>query len=106
MRDGVMPALKAARTALICPRVNEAVRISACRLSVDEDRFGTDSSDAFARTVGGALPRRFVSSIDAVMSMSSSLSVSCLTALGRSLGRTVVASLMEVEHCPSLGRFQ
>jgi hypothetical protein len=32
MRDGVMPALKAARTALSCPRVNEAVRISDCRL--------------------------------------------------------------------------
>ena len=86
MRDGVMPTLKAARTALICPLVNEAV--SACRLTLDDKRFGIDASGVVARIPGGNLPRRFASLTDAVMSRSSSLSVRYLTALGRSLGST------------------
>jgi hypothetical protein len=88
MSDGLMPALSAARTALICPRVNETVATSARRLSLDDDRFGTKSCSVFGWTLGGNLPRRFASSTDAVISRSSSLSVRCLTALGRSLGRT------------------
>jgi hypothetical protein len=43
IRDGVMPALNAARTALIRPRVNETSALSTCRrrdLSVADDRFG------------------------------------------------------------------
>src|SRR5713101_8321111 len=70
--DGLMPALSAARTALTCPRVNETVATSACRLSLDNDRFWTDLSGAFGTALGGNLPRRFASSTDAVMSRSSS----------------------------------
>jgi hypothetical protein len=58
MRDGDMPALKAARTALTCPRVNETVANSACRLSFDGDRFGIDPSGVFGRMLGWNLPRR------------------------------------------------
>jgi hypothetical protein len=86
--DGLTPALSAARTALSCPRVNETVVTSARRLSPDDDCFRTGSSVAFGWTLGGNLPRRFASSTDTVMSRSSSLSVRCLMALGRSLGRT------------------
>jgi hypothetical protein len=86
--DGLTPALSAARTALSCPRVNETVVTSARRLFPDDDCFRTGSSVAFGWTLGGNLPRRFASSTDTVMSRSSSLSVRCLMALGRSLGRT------------------
>lgn len=69
IKDGLMPALNAARTALICPRGNETVATS-CRLwSVRDDRFGTDSSNS---PLGGDLPRRFASSTHAVISRSSS----------------------------------
>ena len=88
--DGLMPALNAARTALICPRVNESVANSA--LSFDDDRFR--SSDGSFWRLGGKLPRRFASSTAAVISRSNSVSVRCLTALGRSLGRTC--------HCETL----
>jgi hypothetical protein len=81
-----MPALKAARTALICPRVSDTVPGSSCRLwSVREDRFGTDSS---TWPIDGDLPRRFASSTTAVMSRSSSQSVRCLRELGKSFGKT------------------
>ena len=84
--DGLMPALKAARTALICPRVSDTVATSPCRrCSVREDRFGTDSS---AWPIAGALPRRLASSTAAVISRSSSRSVRCLTELGKSFGKT------------------
>jgi hypothetical protein len=86
--DGLMPALSAARTALTCPGVSETVATSARRLSLDDDRFATDSPGAPGWPLGGNLPRRFASSTDAEISRSSSLSVRCLTALGRSLGRT------------------
>jgi hypothetical protein len=89
-----MPALNAARTALICPSGNETVAASTCRLwSVRDDRFGTDSSDS---TLGGDLPRRFASSTHAVISRSSSRSVRCLTALAKSLGRTCRRSCADV----------
>jgi hypothetical protein len=69
IKGGLMPALNAARTALICPRGNETVATS-CRLwSVRDDRFGTDSSNS---PLGGDLPRRFASSTHAVISRSSS----------------------------------
>ena len=56
IKDGLMPALNAARTALICPRGNETVATS-CRLwSVRDDRFGTDSSNS---PLGGDLLRLF-----------------------------------------------
>jgi len=84
--DGLMPALNAARTALICVRFNGTVANSACRLSFDDDR--SRSSDGFCWRLGGKLPRRFASSTAAVISRSNSVSVRCLTALGRSLGRT------------------
>jgi hypothetical protein len=84
--DGVMPASKAARTALTCPRANETFVNSARRLSFDDDRSG--STGGFGLTLGGNLPRRFASSTDAVISRSNSISVRCLTAVDRSLGRT------------------
>jgi hypothetical protein len=57
MRDGVMPALKAARTALTCPRVNETMDNFACGLSLNDNRFEIDSSGVIAWTFGGNLPR-------------------------------------------------
>jgi hypothetical protein len=76
IRDGVMPALKAARTALTCPRVNETATGSGCRfaggLSVGMDH----------------LPLRFASASATASNRSSSSSSRCLTALGRSLGKT------------------
>jgi hypothetical protein len=82
IKDGLMPALNAARTALICPRVNVTAAISVCRaFFVPAERFGTGAS------AGGDLPRRFASSREAVMSKSSSRSVRRLTAAGRSLGK-------------------
>ena len=43
MSLGLIPALNAARTALICPRVNETVAASTCRpeedLSLRDERF-------------------------------------------------------------------
>jgi hypothetical protein len=83
IRDGVIPALKAARTALTCPRVNETVANAACRLSLDDDRFGIGTSLAFACTLGSNLPRRFASSIDTAMSRSSSRSVRVREKAGR-----------------------
>ena len=84
--DGVMPALKDARTALTCPRVNETVVNSGWRLFFDDDRSG--SSGGFGLMLGGNLPRRLASSTDAVISWSNSVSVRYLTAVDRSLGRT------------------
>ncbi len=55
---------------------------------LDDDWFDTGSFGVFAWTLDGNLPRRFASSTDAVMSSSNSLSVRCLMASGRSLGRT------------------
>ena len=76
IRAGVMPALKAARTAFTCPRVKETATATGCR-------FGGGLS------VGGdRLPLRFASASATVSSRSSSSSSRCLTALGRSLGRT------------------
>jgi len=100
--DGVMPALKDARTALTCPRVNEIVVNSARRLSFDDDgRSG--STGGLGLTFGGNLPRRFASSTDAVISRSNSVSVRCLTAVGRSFGRTcrceVLSAAVAAETC-------
>src|SRR5207237_6749320 len=85
--DDLIPALVAARTALTCPRVNETFAISVCPLCLDDDCFATGSSVGFVSALGGNLPRCFASWPDVVMSRSSSVSVRCLTAVGRSLGR-------------------
>ena len=95
---GAMPALKAARTAFTCPRVNETSATWACRrLSVGGDRFGTRSGRTSNRwrkvcksasTPGGNLPRRFISSRVAPYIKSNSPSLKCLTALGKSFGKT------------------
>jgi len=53
IRDGVIPALYAAWTALICPRVNEPVGNSTGPLRHDA-RFG--SSGGFGSTFGRNLP--------------------------------------------------
>jgi len=79
--DGLMPALNAARTALICPRVNETLATSNSLgwedLSARDERFVFSS-------LTGNLPRPLASWRHAAISRSNSLSVRCLTALGRS----------------------
>ena len=85
IRDDLMPALNAARTAFTCPRVNETVAASTCRLwedlSVRDERLVVCS-------VGGNLPRRPISSRVAAWSKSNSPSLKCLTALRRFFGST------------------
>ena len=103
--DGVMPALKDARTALTCPRVNETVVNSAWRLFFDDDRSG--SSGGFGLMLGGNLPRRLASSTDAVISWSNSVSVRYLTAVDRSLvGHAVARSylLLSLRQRPATGK--
>ena len=75
IRAGVMPALKAARTAFSCPRVNESA----------DSGFGLGGR----LSVGVVcLPLRFASARVTTSRRSSSSSLRCLTAFGRSLGRT------------------
>jgi hypothetical protein len=75
MRAGVMPALKAARTAFSCPRVNET--------GASTFRLGKRLSVGVV-----SLPLRFASASVTTSRRSSSSSLRCLTALGRSLGKT------------------
>ena len=79
IRAGPMPALKAARTAFSCPRTKES---ADSRLRVG------------GRLPVGAvcLPLRFASARVTTSRRSSSSSLRCLTAFGRSLGRTCRAS--------------
>lgn len=74
--EGLTPALKAARTALNFPGVNETGAASRGRLV---DIFPSD---------GGFLPRRSCSAVTAAISCSSSWSLRCLIAAGKSLGKT------------------
>jgi len=76
MRDGVIPALKAARTALNFPLVNGSGISSTRRIR------------GLSPKAGGFLPRRCCSAEAAASNWSSSASVSRLMAFGRSLGRT------------------
>ena len=76
IRDGVIPALKAARTAFNLPLVNKSGTSSTRRLR------------GLSSNAGGFLPRRRCSAVAAVINWSSSASVSLLIAFGRSLGRT------------------
>lgn len=71
---GFIPALKAARTALIFEGVKARPTKSACRLP--------------GAGLPGFLPRRFCSASAAASSRSSSSSLSCFRALGKSLGNT------------------
>jgi len=99
IRDGVMPALKAARTAFTWPRVSATSGMSTLRrrgLPVADDRFVSKSGRTLNRwrkacksvsTPGGILPRRFISSSVAACSKSNSPSLKYLTALGRSFGK-------------------
>ncbi len=86
---GVIPALKAARTAFTWPRVSER---TACAGRTLEDSFffrdplGVGSSLALAARPDGSLPRRFASSSAATRSDASSTSSSRLSALGKSFG--------------------
>ena len=75
IRVGVMPALKAARTAFSCPRVNET--------GASTFRLGERLSVGVV-----SLPLRFASASVTTSRRSSSSSLRCLTALGRSLGKT------------------
>jgi hypothetical protein len=76
IRDGVIPALKAARTAFNFPLVNGSGTSSTRRLR------------ELSSKPGGFLPRRCFSAKAAVTNWSSSASVSRLIAFGRFLGRT------------------
>ena len=76
IRDGVIPALKAARTAFNFPLVNESGTSSNRRLR------------ELSSKAGGFLPRRCCSAKAAATNWSSSGSVSRFIAFGRSLGRT------------------
>jgi hypothetical protein len=101
IKDGLIPALNEARTALIWPRVNVTVSDSACRLpSVRGDCFDVLLS---ALTLGTGLPRRCASSTDAATNRSSSRSLRCLTALGKSLGRTYRRPASADSNCPRVG---
>src|SRR5213083_2108676 len=64
--DGLIPALVAARTALICPRVNEDFTSSARPLPLNGDCFRTDPSFAVGHPLGSNRPRRLASSAAAV----------------------------------------
>ena len=75
IRVGVMPALKAARTAFSCPRVNET--------GASTFRLGKRLSVGVV-----CLPLRFASASVTASRRSSSSSLRCLTAFGRSLGST------------------
>jgi hypothetical protein len=75
IRDGVTPALKAARTAFNFPLVNGSGTCSTRRLR------GLSSKS------GGFLPRRCCSAEATATNWSSSASVSRFIAFGRSLGR-------------------
>ena len=74
--EGLTPALKAERTALNFPGVNETGAVSTGRL------LGVFAGE------GGFLPRRCCSAITAAISCSSSWSLRCLIAAGKSLGKT------------------
>jgi hypothetical protein len=76
IRDGVIPALKAARTAFNFPLVNESGTSSNRRLR------------GLSSKAEGFLPRRRCSAKAAATNGSSSGSVSRFIAFGRSLGRT------------------
>ena len=75
MRDGVIPALKAARTAFNFPLVSGSGTSSTRRLR------------GLSSEAGGFLPRRFCSAEATATNWSSSASVSRFIAFGRSLGR-------------------
>src|SRR5262245_30637771 len=98
MREGVIPALKVARTALTWPCVNATLGSPGCRRSGDFSVV-VDSPDTrcsvliwvvgrITRVLVSDLPRRCSSSRVASRSRSSSPSSSCLSALERSLGST------------------
>jgi hypothetical protein len=98
MREGVTPALKAARTAFNFPCVKGTSVISTClRFFVGGDctfiKLGRMSNRwrevcKSASTPWGVLPRRFSSSRVVACRKSNSPSLRCLMALGRFLGRT------------------
>ena len=96
IRDGVMPALTAARTVFASPRVKGTSVISTCcRFSGGDDCIFVKSGRAGkpVSTTCGVLPRRFIPSNVAACIKSNSPSLKCLTAVRRFLGRTYRGSL-------------
>jgi hypothetical protein len=98
MREGVIPALKVARTAFTWPCVNATSGSSGCRRS-DDSSVAIDGSDArspapiwvagrISGALAGSLPRRCSSCRVAAISLSRSRSSNCWSALERSLGST------------------
>jgi hypothetical protein len=117
--DGVTPALKAACTAFICPRVSGVAAVLDGRclvgLLVGRACFGFGSTEPGSIFVGasrlsGSLPRRLGSSVAARSSRSRSPLLRYLMAVGKSLGRVgrgrgpflfrSVASLVEEKPIP------
>ena len=99
IRDGVMPALNADRTAFTRPRVNEtsatfnfAVLVGGDCILVKSARAGMALSTLF-----GVLPRRFISSSVAACIKSNSRSLKCWTALRRFLGSTYSRGSLSVD---------
>ena len=90
IRDGVMPALNADRTAFTRPRVNETSAGFNFAVSAGGDCIFVNSERAceLVSSPRGVLPRRFNSSSVAACIKSNSSSLKCLTALRRFLGRT------------------
>ena len=97
MREGLIPALKVARTAFTWPCVNALSGSSGCRRS--DDSVAIDGSDAgspapirvagrSSGTPAVSLPRRCSSCRLAAISLSSSKSPNCWSALARSIGNT------------------
>jgi hypothetical protein len=88
---GVTPALKAARTTFICPRVSVVSAMSTRRRWKRSffvgDRFGDPCAES-TPTFGCGLSRRLISSSVATWSKSNSSSFKCLTALRRFFGKT------------------
>ena len=72
INDGLMPALNAARTALTCPRVNETVATSTCRLwgdlAIREVRFCPESPfNVPILEPSTNLPQNFVGSLSRLL---------------------------------------
>jgi len=89
MREGVTPALNAARTAFNLPCVKGASETSTCCRFLVSGRTSNRLCKVCksVSTPRGVLPRRFISSRVAACRKSNSPSLRCLRALGRSFGK-------------------
>jgi hypothetical protein len=96
IRDGVMPALNADRTAFTWPRVNEFSAAFNFAAVVAGDFVKSGEAGKSVSALFGILPRRFSSSTVAVCIKSNSPSLKYLTAFRRFLGRTYRCGVVSV----------